>query len=79
MESKTISSADIAKCPTRNLSPSHWMPEHKTEECDPGKLAKLRQFERKQIEMKQVRKELLEQTMLDEREAYAQKLRNEGK
>lgn len=30
-----VTMAQIAKCKTHNLSPRHWIPEHKLEECDP--------------------------------------------
>jgi hypothetical protein len=41
---RVISFAEIVKCPRHNLSPNHWIPEHKTEECDRFKLAAVNKF-----------------------------------
>lgn len=35
MKATIISSRQIAECPLHILSPAHWIPEHRTEECDP--------------------------------------------
>ena len=39
MRHAIVTMADIAKCPTHNLSPSHWIGGHHTEECTAHKEA----------------------------------------
>ena len=34
MNHRVITSSDLAKCKAHNMSPRHWIPEHKLEECD---------------------------------------------
>ena len=34
-QARIVTTADISRCKKHILAPSHWIPEHKLEECDP--------------------------------------------
>ena len=45
---RVLSFAEIGTCPLHILSAEHWIPEHRTEECDPEKRAALAAFDERQ-------------------------------
>ncbi len=48
----TIKLSDVSSCPQHNLSPEHWMPEHRTEQCKPELIALARQMKEQIIAKK---------------------------
>jgi len=76
MKTKIINFNDVKECPTHNLSPNHWIPEHKTEECDKIKQEKLQKFESKQRKNRIARHKELDEKIKNERKEYAEGLRN---
>src|SRR5690349_2678716 len=46
---RVVNGQEIARCPTRNYAPVHWIPEHAIEECHPEARRAL-QWERMQID-----------------------------
>jgi len=60
MKTKIINLSDIAKCKTHNTSPSHWIPEHKLQECDP----KAFELAVKEVELNDAPVELLDRIIL---------------
>jgi hypothetical protein len=72
---KIVGSEEIARCPTRNMAPVHWIPEHAVEECDSELRKEMKDHDEQAKEWKRQMIEELDKLIVLRREKKIRELR----